>query len=473
MRPYNSPRIPVGGTSLEIDLSKRLLPTRALGGPNANHNIHFRENGNSSLSTSIYNLTNNVAGVGILTLASGKAASGTGWIPSIAISCGLAYASASTFILIGKACEISGEKSFRGLGSYAFGSGVVPVLVDSMIFISCFMGCALYIGCMGDIFTELFKNDSNIGMGMEWTSDTNMDMLRPLVASRSRVILLLTTSILLPLDLVKNLSALRFTSMLGVCAVVYTVSFMVLRALDGSYSAVGRFVLDGSITPPSFEGSTLWSCGVRSLVLVSNLGLAFVAHYNAPTYYRELKKENYECFPSMVYQSYWILGAIYVATMCAGYSTFGDTAQGNILLNYHPKDKLGFVARLATGFSVIFGFPLVSNGAREGFKNTSMALGNSSVSDPENNVKVVLGMLACASLLAILVEDINIIAGFSGALFGSALVYIYPPFLYTRILKKYYGKESSEYRRGKRSLLFVPLGIFIALMGAIMTFKSM
>jgi len=67
--------------------------------------------GGASFSASVFNLVNNVAGAGILTLAAGKA-SGTGWIPSIFICSTLAALSAHTFTLIGHACELSGERDF-------------------------------------------------------------------------------------------------------------------------------------------------------------------------------------------------------------------------------------------------------------------------------------------------------------------------------------------------------------------------
>ena len=66
----------------------------------------------ASMAASIFNLVNNVAGAGILTLAAGKA-SGTGWIPAVAIVCFLGWASSSTFRLIAKACELTGEKDFK------------------------------------------------------------------------------------------------------------------------------------------------------------------------------------------------------------------------------------------------------------------------------------------------------------------------------------------------------------------------
>lgn len=463
-----------------VQVLERLLPTsltvanqlQTRGGDTQKNKDKDTE-GTASLSTSIFNLANNVAGAGLLTLAAGKAAGVTGWVPSILICCSLAYMSSTTFILIGKACELTGERTFKGLWSQAFGSGTAYI-VDSIVFVQCFLSSTIYIGLLGDIFSALLKGvtvSGNIG---------NVSGLQG-VTSRTGIILLVAASILFPLNLIKNLSALAFTSILGLCAVMYTVLFMVFRALDGSYSlgagagaGAGKFIVDKVLDPPpSFALSTLFNFDLRSLVLISNFGLAFIAHYNAPSYYREMKKDTSESFPTMVRTSYAILALIYATAMCAGYATFGDSARGNILLNYHPKDVLALLGRLATGLSVIFGFPLVSNGAREGLKNASMALGYPAISDPKNHMAVVLGMLTLGSIFAILVKDIKVIAGFSGAAMGSFLVYICPPLIYTKILKNMFGGDSLEYKRGRRYLAFVPFGLFIGVMGVTMTYKSM
>lgn len=76
--------------------------------------------GTSSIPASVFNLVNNVAGAGLLTLAAGKASSNVGWIPAILIASCLAALSAHTFTLIGRACEITGEKNFSVSGVFYF-----------------------------------------------------------------------------------------------------------------------------------------------------------------------------------------------------------------------------------------------------------------------------------------------------------------------------------------------------------------
>lgn len=73
-----------------------------------------QEKGKATIAASVFNLVNNVAGAGILTLSAGMA-SGTGWFPSIAICAFLGSISAHCFSMIGAACELTGEEDFKVL----------------------------------------------------------------------------------------------------------------------------------------------------------------------------------------------------------------------------------------------------------------------------------------------------------------------------------------------------------------------
>ena len=58
-------------------------------------------------------------------------------------------------------------------------------------------------------------------------------------------------TVLLPLCLLKQLDALKYTSMLGLGGVLYCALFVVLRFLDGSYRPGGKFfsLIDASLQP--------------------------------------------------------------------------------------------------------------------------------------------------------------------------------------------------------------------------------
>jgi hypothetical protein len=74
-------------------------------------------------------------------------------------------------------------------------------------------------------------------------------------------------------------------------AVVYTAFFVAIRALDGSYALpAGKLLkaLPAALTP-AFKLASTWKLNAQALVLTSNLGLAYIAHYNAPAFYRSLE----------------------------------------------------------------------------------------------------------------------------------------------------------------------------------------
>lgn len=439
----------------------------------------------ASIATSVFNLANNVAGAGILTLAAGKA-TGTGWIPSVVICIALAAVSSHTFALVGKSCEMTGLDSFKDLWGYAFGvdgkkkssndsdnDNNSAWVVDTMVFVQCFFVSIIYTGLLGDVFSALLGG--TLGIDAWWSS-------------RTSVIALAASVVLFPLSLIRDLSALGFTSILGLVAVLYTVGFIVYRALDGTYgigngvpvvdggAAVGMFVTGGLLPRvPSFARSTLWNFDMNSLVLTSNLGLAFIAHYNAPSYWKSLgRSASSEKFTTISQRAYLILAVIYAMTMVAGYATFGDASMGNILLNYSSTDVLATLGRLATGFSIIFGYPLIANGCREGFKNAADALGlfGGAASDPKHHRLLVLVLVLVPTILSIVAEDVGLVAGLTGAVMGSSLVYICPTLLYTKIVGRKMGTDSEEYQRAKKNLIWIPFGIFTASMGVAMTLKN-
>ncbi|CAN0442041.1 unnamed protein product, partial [Scytosiphon promiscuus] len=52
--------------------------------------------------------------------------------------------------------------------------------------------------------------------------------------------------------------------------------------------------------------------------------------------------------------------AVFTTMMLFGFRTFGGAAQTLLLNNYHrTDDPLASLARLATGFSILCGFPLM------------------------------------------------------------------------------------------------------------------
>ena len=229
--------------------------------------------GGSTIAELVLQIVNNVAGAGILTLSAGMAA-GVGWAPASMLCIGLGLLSGLTFYLIGAACEATGETNFKALWSATLGKNSAW-LVDLSIALMCLSAAIIYAGILGDTSTQLLK----------------LAKLPDRFNLRSTNIVLLTLLALTPLSLLEDVSALAFTSALGCIAVLYTGCFIVFRANDGSYAlgrdpsgglaGAGRFLaaLPAELQP-AFARASRWNLDVKSLILVSNLGLAYIAHCN-------------------------------------------------------------------------------------------------------------------------------------------------------------------------------------------------
>ena len=149
-------------------------------------------------------------------------AAGVGWVPAALICTVLGAISGYSFFIIGDACERTGEASFKGLWSRTLGAGSAWV-VDACIALMCLSAAIIYSGILGDVSTSLLT-----------LAGAPAALVR-----RPTNILAITACLLLPLSLLKDLSKLAFTSLLGCAAVLYTVTFMAIRAFDGSYAPGG------------------------------------------------------------------------------------------------------------------------------------------------------------------------------------------------------------------------------------------
>eukprot|EP00438_Fugacium_kawagutii_P024459 Skav226448 [mRNA] locus=scaffold3921:16722:25696:- [translate_table: standard] len=125
------------------------------------------------------------------------------------------------------------------------------------------------LGVLGDAFSSLLQG---------------MPAVPAALASRSGVILSLSSLVLFPLCCLRSFAQLAKFSLLGTLAVSYVVLFVVKRFLDGSYAAGGQFFTAKAATAAAGGGMF----NPQMLVLVALLSTAFLVHFNAPQFYVEL-----------------------------------------------------------------------------------------------------------------------------------------------------------------------------------------
>ena len=152
-----------------------------------------------------------------------------------------------------------------------------------------------------------------------------------------------------------QLSAPAFSPHLSLfCARADTAFFVWFRKFDASYALGGKFYeLIAESSRPAFAAATAARPLVNPsiFVLISMLATAFLAHYNAPKYYKELAAPTdgttkQKAFNTVCAGAFGLASLLCALVMAGGYLTFGGASQGLILNSYATSDPLALLARL-------------------------------------------------------------------------------------------------------------------------------
>lgn len=384
----------------------------------------------ASMATSTFNLAKSIIGAGVLSLPSGVAFysdSPTALVPAGLISLTMGLLAAYGFSLIGKACDQHKVDSFQD----AWAKSVDPNtawMISFAITCKCFLASLAYSIIIGDSFSAIFKTFN----------------FPALITQRTNVILAMTMFVLLPLCSLKSLAALAPFSLLGLGGTLYTAIFMGIRYFDGSYAPGGQFFSSLAVAArPVFNKKGTGDLSKLS-ILISMLSTAYIAHYNAPRFLKELREPTMARYNQFVVQAFLTAVVTFVFMKSIGFLTFGGSTLGFILNNYASNDALATFARLAIGLALLTGYPFTFSALKDGIFDLAKT-----PSDKRSGLSnsVTVGLLTIVTALAIVLKDVGIVVSISGALFGAALVFCVPAAMNianSKALEKSAGKAQNK-----------------------------
>lgn len=438
-----------------------------------------------SLVSLIINIVADLAPHGMLPLAYGLSQGGpSGLIPSLGLVLTFGAASLYTMTIYAKLADEKSAKSIGGIWSRVM-DPQYRWLVDLSILTLTIGCCVFYSAFIGDILGAVV---SGFGVG-------------GLSGKRSFVLSTISAVVLLPLCLLEDLSALKYTSVAGVLGILYTVAFHILRLVDGTYA-------EGSPTlatiseklRPKFPASTgrafnLWTVNSGTLVLANMLCVGFLAHYNCINYWRELQNATQERFSVALKTAYGISLGIFVVMMLVGYKLFGLSTQPLILNNFsRTSDNLATLARLATGAAITFAYPLMFAAVKSSLKSliASLSLKESEDKDKAgfklfkrnedgpvvsktnmNAASIAIVVFITAVAIKCSEDDVSVVLGLLGSVIGCTVAYILPGVL------NLVNMRSRKKLGLKNSLsdviachLLVPMGAIFGALGVWVTLSS-
>lgn len=173
-----------------------------------------------------------------------------------------------------------------------------------------------------------------------------------------------------------------------------------------------------------------------------------------------MKDNTIKRYNTVVGTSFGVSVLIFALVASLGFLTFGSNCSGLILNNYSGKDALMSLSRVAVAISIVFSFPLVFVGARDGWLDLLKVPSK----DRTDSVltKATLAILTGVTVVATQLKELAFIMSLAGATLGNALIYVYPSLMFRSAVKNMGDKADKGLKRE------VPFAIFSALLGVVM-----
>jgi len=353
----------------------------------------------STVGATVVNLLKNMVGAGLLNVCIAfKYSSVLGGVFIMMFS---SFVCTAGFLMIGYCCSKTGARSFRDLWRLSMGPNSDKV-VDFVLFFHTFFSCVGYITMIGDFSIKsasgLFPNS--------------------ILAERREISIgLITMFLIFPLCLAKSLDALKRTSAIGLTITGFSCAYIF-------YDVIANAEEYGAAETLS---ENLWYVRLDMFKTLALFNGSFSAHYNAPSYYAELKDRSFANYTKVTLYAFGIATTLFTAFGLAGFARFGDQVLGNVLKNYSGDDMLIQLSWFFMMISTVFVFPHAFQRMRTSwnalFNRTPYA----------SFLPTTIGLLAVTLYTGVAFTDIAVIKMIKGATLGVSIMFIFPSIFFLRL----------------------------------------
>ncbi|CEG49884.1 sodium-coupled neutral amino acid [Plasmopara halstedii] len=354
-----------------------------------------------SIRGSVFNLAGATLGAGALSLPYAVAVSGFGF--AVAQLVLAAVLTIYTIRLLIRAEDITKLNSYEDLAMHCFGTKMT-IFVEVNILVFCFGISVAYLVTLGDIVTPLVE----LCFGVQ-----------SIIAQRWLLMTILCGAIMLPLSLMKDISSLQFSSILGVLSIIFLVVAVAIRSI--TYATLNGIPKDISWTIDLSRSPDF-------MLSVPIVMFAFTCQVNVFSIYTELQRPCIRRMNKVVDRATLISFLIYLCIGGVAYLAFGRQLvepkyKGNILLSFPLDDALIAFSRAAIAFTVAVAFPLNIFPCR--FTIEMMFFANREDSWTRHSIVTSILVLS-ALLLAIFCPSINVVFGIIGGTCSTIVCFCFP-----------------------------------------------
>jgi len=382
-----------------------------------------------TVKSSIFNLVSTVIGGGVLSLP--YTCNRAGIIVAPIILLVIASMSAYSGMLLlscskrvrkrrrGEAVTVAAE-SYEDVVFAAFGERA-KLGLTSMVLALTYLATIAYFILLADLLVPIMV--LALKGSLDWACNASTHEKRFYV-------IVLCALLIVPPSLLKDISALRFTSFLSMLSISLLGIAVTLKASSSHFGNEYHFDPNQDITWEINYAPTDISGVLES---ISIMACAFMCHFNVLPLHRGLRDPTRERLKIMIYVTMGSVWSFYVLISVFGYLEFRDTICDNLLKNYdHSEFNFIMVGQLGLACTLIFSLPLLTHPCRGCIENL-MSKGKAKKYPFIVSFAITVSVIFSAAFIATNVSSVVTVWNFLGSTVSIIIGMIAPAACYLRL----------------------------------------
>ena len=286
---------------------------------------------NGTIASSVFNLTNTILGSG--TLAVAYTCKEGGYVSFVIIMAIMALMSHYAVVLIFETVELSKFKpgdtvTYGLLGKKLYGR-TGELVAEWAVTLQQLGACVGYVVIIGDVLWPITGLATQVFAEWEWLTQLLVVML-----------------IIFPICLLRNMDALKFTSLIAIICILLTALVLAVYGFDNNLNG-GRY--DVNVTDGECGTPHMFKANLSILSALPVFSFAFLCHQNTFPIYEELQDASIKRMSIISGLSMILAMCTYVLAGVGGYLAFADGTLDDILLNFNVSPGLSPTSTGHTG----------------------------------------------------------------------------------------------------------------------------
>ena len=307
----------------------------------------------------------------------------------------------------------------------------------------------LYVVFLGQFVADgLMEFNIKINTSMSFGELHSITSFKEFVLTKFFILTFAILFILFPLTLLPKLDSLKYSSFLGIIGCLYSIGLVAFNFFDergknGYYMNNTVEWVNYHNSPVSFYGNYgeeskyIWYW----LSSFSIFAASFNTHFNCPALYGELINRNQQKYINITSISFVIVLLINLIISLCGYFTYGIYVNENILYSLNNLGLTVGIAELIMTLTIIGSYPLLFWNIKISLKNLIFykhTINHKKIKRKYTNKYTEYFVFFICTvtiwIFSIIAKDVGVLISLIQSLFGNAIVFIFPPIFYLKLL---------------------------------------